>query len=342
MNNVTTMDGLLFIYTTDGNNTLLSPIPLSTIVTVTVCSFGILANFLVLLVIILSSLRSSVFMNLIMCLAIVDNMYLLTAIHAQRGIFGELLIKPSLLYCRFTIFCIYVTGIVSSWVTVLISFERYIAIFFPFKAHIYSTKRRMLVAVTVITILACTSQIPLFFKCSLVFIDQRPRCFSFESDSWSDIFFLFYFFMIYSFVPLIIITVLNVLLMRKIQVQNAFRARSQGQHSVSTSFMKNVSLFAMMVCLCVFFAVTSLPCTIIMIVNNLCKFTTGRYCIFIGGWLYRISFMLNDINHGVNFFLYCLTGSVFRQALFQLFKCKCTKSAAGNLNEQRSIGENVV
>ena len=128
--------------------------------------------------------------------------------------------------------------------------------------------------------------------------------------------------MIYRFVPLIIITISNVLLMRKIQVQNNFRARSQGHHAVTMSFMKNVSLVAMMVCLCVVFAVTSLPCTIIMIVNHLCKFTTGKYCIFIGGWLYRISFMLNEINHSVNFFLYCLTGSAFRQAFYQLFKSK--------------------
>ena len=215
MNNSTILDGLLFDYTTDVNNTLLFPIPVSTIVTVTVCSFGIIANFLVLLVINLTSLRTSVFMNLIMYLAIVDTMFLFSAVHALRGIFGELLIKPSLLYCRFTLFFIYVTGIVSSWVTVLISFERYIAIFYPFKVHIYCTKKRMLVAVIIITILACTSQIPFFFTCSLIFIGQRPKCLSFVRDTWIEFMFIFFLFMIYSFVPLIIITVLNVLLLRK-------------------------------------------------------------------------------------------------------------------------------
>ena len=330
MNNSTTLDGLLFIYTTDGNNTLLSPIPLSTIVTVAVCSFGILANFLVLLVIILTSLRTSVFMNLIMYLAIVDTMFLFSVIHFLRGIFGELLIKPSLLYCRLTIFCIYVTGIVSSWVTVLISLERYIAIFYPFKVHIYCTKKRMLVAFIIISFLACTSQIPLFFTCSLVFIDQQPRCLGFVSDTLIDMISTFFHFMISSILPLIIITVLNVILIRQIQVQSAFRARSQGQQSVSTSSTKHLSLFAMMVSLCVVFGVTSLPGTILIIVNHLCKVTTGSRCIVIGGWLYHILFILTDINHCVNFFLYCLTGSVFRQALFQLFKCKHANLAGGN------------
>ena len=224
----------------------------------------------------------------------------------------------------------------------LISFERYIAIFYPFKVHIYCTKKRMLVAVFTITILACASQIPLFFTCSLVFIGQRPRCLSFTSDTWSDMISMFFLSMIYSIIPLVIITVLNVFLIRKVQVQGAFRARSQGQNSVSTSSTKHLSLFAMMVSLCVVFAVTSLPASIIIIVNHLCKFTTGSHCVVIGGWIHRIPFMLNDINHSVNFFLYCLTGSVFRQALFQLFKCKSAKSAALNLHEQGSIGLNDV
>ena len=321
-NSITSDDSVFILNTTDVNNTLLSPIPLSTIVTGTVCSFGILANFLVLLVISLTSLRTSVFMNLIMHLAIVDTMSLFSVVHGLRGIFGELIIKPSLLYCRFTIFCIYVTGIVSSWVTVLISFERYIAIFYPFRVHIYCTKTRMLVAVIIITILACASQIPLFFTCSLIFIGQRPKCQSFVRDTWIETMLIFFTYMIYSFVPLIVITVLNVLLLRKIRVINSFRARSQGQHSVSTSFMKNMSLMAMMICLCVVFAVTTLPGTILIIIDHLCKVTTGRGCIIVGGWLSRIVFMLNDINHGVNFFLYCLTGSVFRQAFLKLFKCK--------------------
>ena len=333
MSNSTALNGLVSVYTTDGNTTLPSPVPLSTIVTVAVCGFGILANFLVILVISLSPLRSSVFMNLIMWLAIFDTMFLFSVINIQRGILGEILIRPSLLYCRFILFLNYVTGIVSSWVTVLISFERYIAISYPFKVNIYCTKKRMFVAVVIITILACTSQIPVFFTCSLIFIDERPKCLSFVSDTWSDIMFVIFLLIIYSIVPLVIITFFNVFLIRKIQVQSAFRARSVGQHSVPTSSPKHLSLIAMMVSLCVVFAMTSLPCTTIMSVNYLCKFITGRYCVFVGGWPYRILFMLNDVNHGVNFFLYCLTGSVFRQALFQLFKCKGDKPLEGHRQE---------
>ena len=323
LNDSTISDSLLLIVNNSyGNGSLFSSIPLSTIIIGIVCILGILANFLVLVVIILSELRTSVFMNLIICLSIFDTMFLFSVFLAQRGIFGEILIKPSLLYCRFIFFFTHVTGIMSSWVTVLISVERYIAIFYPLKAHIYCTKKRTLVTVIIITILACTSQIPLFFTCSLVFIGQRPRCISFISHTWDDMMFVIFHFMVQSFVPLIIITILNAFLIKRIKVQSAFRARSQGQHSVSAPSRKHLSLVAMMVCLCVVFALTSLPGTLIILINYLCKFTTGRHCIFFGGWLYHIPFLLNDINHGVNFFLYCLTGSVFRQALFKLFECR--------------------
>ena len=106
----------------------------------TVCSIGMLANCLVIVVIILTSLRTSVFMNLIMVLAIFDTILLLSAISCQRRIFCEILFGPSLLNCRLNVFFVYVFVIATTWVTVFISLERYIAIIHPFKVHVYCTK----------------------------------------------------------------------------------------------------------------------------------------------------------------------------------------------------------
>ena len=142
MNNMTTLDGSLLVLNNMNaqNGTLQSPMAVLTINTVTVCSIGILANLLVILVIMLSSLRNSVFINLIMSLAIFDIIYLSAVINSGRGIFGQMLLKPSLLHCRFNSFVLSIGGFGSSWVTVFISVERYIAVFFyPFKVHIYCT-----------------------------------------------------------------------------------------------------------------------------------------------------------------------------------------------------------
>ena len=212
MNNMTTFDGSQFVLnnTNAQNGTLLSPIPTLTILIVTICSIGILANILVILVIMLSSLRNSVFMNLIMSLAIFDSMHLLSVINYQRGIFGEILLKPSLLHCHFNIFFLCVSGLGSSWVTVLISVERYIAVFYPFKVHIYCTKKRMLLAVFALTILTCIFAIPVFYTCSVTIIDQRPKCLYNRNSALIDIYSLFLLSICYTVLPLVLITVLNV------------------------------------------------------------------------------------------------------------------------------------
>ena len=48
-----------------------------------------------------------------------------------------------------------------------------------------------------------------------------------------------------------------------------------------------------------------------------------------------INFMLYcDINHGINFILYCVTGSVFRQTLVQLFMCHSKRISTRYVEEQ--------
>ena len=60
----------------------------TTILTVTICTAGILANSLIIIVVLFGSLRNYVIMNLLLALAIIENVYLLTNIEKQRGIFG--------------------------------------------------------------------------------------------------------------------------------------------------------------------------------------------------------------------------------------------------------------
>ena len=135
----------------------------TTIVTVTVCSAGMLANNLIILVVLFGYLQKSVFINLLMMLAISENFYLLTIIENQRGIFGKILVSPSVLHCRLNVFFAYVSGTASSWITVLISLERFIAVFFPLKVHFYCTKKRTYKTVLFIFALASMASAPFLF-----------------------------------------------------------------------------------------------------------------------------------------------------------------------------------
>ena len=114
MENANTMNDTIFVLNTTStvghNDSLPYPFPASTIVTVTVSSFGILANVLVIFTILFSSLRTSVIMNLILSLAIFDSLFLVIILNLQIGLFGQLFISPSLLHCRLNIVFLYSSG----------------------------------------------------------------------------------------------------------------------------------------------------------------------------------------------------------------------------------------
>ena len=99
-------------------------------------------------------------------------------INIQKGIFGQIFVAPPKLYCSVNLFLLSVTGLVSPWVTVLISLDRFIAIYYPFKVHIYCTRIRTYVTILAFTTLACLFSIPYFYNImSDVFnTDQEHMC----------------------------------------------------------------------------------------------------------------------------------------------------------------------
>ena len=307
-------DSQFFLNTTqvpEENNFFPSTIPLRTIVRVTLCSIGILANSLIIFVIIHGSLRKSVFMNLLMTLAIFDSLFLMAIINIREGIFGQILVGPSTLHCSLSRFLNLVSGLVSSWITVLISIERFIAIYYPFKVHIYCTKMKSCMIISSITIFACLSAVPFFYISKVINSENGPDC----QIVFTGTLVLAYRLVVltfYSIVPFFIVTIFNILMIKKLRVQKSFVMKSQVIQSTRISSAANKSHFVMMVSVCLFFVVTSFPCTIAVFVTYSLCFSQGQVCMFARGWLFQFTYILDDMNHSLNLFVYCLAGSVFR------------------------------
>ena len=312
------------------NHTQQFPLPPWTITALTICSVGILANSLIILVIIFSSLRTSVFMNLLMILGIFDILFLLTVIDIQPGLFGQL-ITPSEVHCNFNNYFRYVCSVVSSWVTVFLTLERFIVIHFPFKVYKYCTMKRTYKTVIALTILSCFCLVPSLYVSKLDFSDKGPIC-TINWDGNLRMIFMFLLVFFYSIVPSLFIVFLNISMMRKLKMQESFRLSSL-QHSRTLKNTSNV----IMVCVCCIFVSTSIPATIVVFAY----YSTGCSNSF-PRWLFYSSYLLDDINHSVNFFLYCLTGSIFRHALFKLFSCKDKETKKGHAHQQISISQSVL
>ena len=323
----------------DLNDSLVStkPLPLWTIIRVSVCSTGLLANSLIIFVIMYGSLRKSVFMNLLMILASFDSLFLIATINIQTGIFGQMFVGPSTLHCSLNISLLSVAGLLSSWVTVLISIERFIAIYFPFKVHLYCTKMRTYITIIAMTFLVSLYSIPYFYISGVTSSDRGPIC-QIIVKSALILAFRCSTYIIYSILPFFIVAVLNIFIIRKIQVHKAFQQQQQSQ----TSSVRNKSLLVLMVLVCLVFVVTTFPGAIVMIFHLISCLNKSKHCLFFKSWLFHLVFMLEEINHSVNFFLYCLSGSVFRHALFQLFRCNNKQTSENNLHQLTTSIQNVV
>ena len=315
-----------------------STMPDSTIMTVTICIAGLLANSIIIIVVLCSSLRNYVIMNLLLVLAITENLYLLLTVEKQKGIFWEMFIGPSLLHCRLTVFFLYATSTVSSWITVFISLERFIAIFYPFKVHIFCTIWKAYFTILVITVLGLLSSTPFFYTCSVFPVGEIQACGVQGENAKTDLLVILPVNLVYSIIPFLIITILNAFIIKTIRSQRAFRMRFQGQ--TSSLATRDAALVSMITAISIVFAITCFPSSILVTYSYYHRYTHGKE-FNSEGWLPRLIFLLEDINHCVNFFLYCISGSVFRTALFQLLTCTKRQSYNGHSNQMITISRNV-
>ena len=315
-----------------------STMPGSTIMTVTICIAGLLANGIIIIVVLCSSLRNYVIMNLLLVLAITENLYLLLTVEKQKGIFGEMFIGPSLLHCRLTVFFLYASSTVSSWITVFIALERFIAILYPFKVHIFCTIWKAYFTILVITVLGLLSSTPFFYTCSVFPVGEIQACGVQGENAKTDLLVILPVNLAYSIIPFLIITILNAFIIKRIRSQSAFRMRFQGH--TSSLATRDAALVSMMTAISIVFAITCFPSSILVTYSYYHWYIHGQE-FNSEGWLPRLIFLLEDINHCVNFFLYCISGSVFRTALFQLLTCTNRQSYNGHPNQMITISQNV-
>ena len=269
------------------NYLLVSPPPLLTIIRVTVCSIGTLANSLVIFVVVQGSLRKSVFMNLLMILAIFDSLCLMSKVNVQKNVFGQMLFGPSMVHCSLTRFLLSMSDLVSSWLTVLISVERFIAIYYPFKVHIYCTKKISHIVIITMAIIACLGAIPVFFV-SAVLSSDNGYDYRITFSSGLVLAYRLIFATFYTIVPSIAIAIFSILMIKKLRVQNSFRTKSLGKRCTHISSAANKSRFVMMVSVCLVFVVTSFPCTIVVIVTESFCFSQGLECMYDRDWHFNL------------------------------------------------------
>ncbi|KAK6186501.1 hypothetical protein SNE40_008530 [Patella caerulea] len=238
--------------------------------------------------------------------------------------------------CKLTCVFGYFSSDFSVWLIIAVTVERFIVVCFPFKANGMCNVSRARKVIVLLIVIMFSINLHFLFTVELVTtpVDGKNivNCeaaapFPVLVDQawpWVDA-------IIYSFVPFVTITVLNILIIRQVLKAHGSRERLQnfGDRRVleTRRQMSEVTskLTAMLLTVSFTFLLTTLPMNITLIVTyfwnkedreleNTAKFHLVK----------TITELLMYVNHSMNFFLYCATGRKFRQ---QVLKLVCHKQA---------------
>ena len=291
-----------------------------------ITGIGTIGNSLIVYVIIRGSLSKHPFMVLLMSLAIVNNLVIWLRLLTIAKTSENFLSRIPLVFCVEAILTS-AGSILSSWLLVLISMERFIAVFFPFKVHIYCSLKRTYIALCFFALFALIGSLDGLFNCFSDEGNGNSSCSNSTHIAEQEPYYqAIVFWILYASLPFLLICTFNISVIYKIRSQQIFRNQSQIQYKGQAKPGKTQSLVAVMFSACIVFVLTTFPATTLEMILTLCEVFYSDTCPHPDDWLIVLLFILDEINHSANFFLYCLTGSIFRSTFIRLFTCRCREA----------------
>lgn len=236
--------------------------------------------------------------------------------------------------CKLTNVVGYTISDFSVWLIIAVTVERYIVVCYPLKANNFcNTQRAKKVTLVLFLIFLCLNM-HFLWTVQIVYYTHKgeriPQCAGGKyykgvvADVWPWIDA-----MLYSFLPFVIIIILNGLIIR--QVVLARRTRSElrsgtGYEQRRPSHEGNTRLTIMLLTISFAFLLTTLPMNIVNITtSHWNQYTDDLHLVSKYRLARTITELLMYVNHSMNFFLYCATGQKFRHQLVWMLcygKCK--------------------
>ncbi|XP_050399734.1 putative G-protein coupled receptor F59B2.13 [Patella vulgata] len=300
-----------------------------------VCLFGIFGNVLNLCILTRRKLqkafkRLELSANLcLVSLAVSDLMFCFfafpTVFLPQDDVYTS---RGFVLYYR--IYCaaiINVFIIISTWLTVAMALERYLAICHPLRQDIYLTTSRIKCVIVITYVFSFTFNIPVLWRYEVrqlctntstkVYI---PNPIPLWNDRQIDTAYRIIWAVIGNFIPLVLLLYFNVCLCRKIyksyKMRQAFKRDRRSDHSsTSTSHTITITLVVIIVMFFILVAPSEIVIHLARITDNESNYTYLT--------IEAVMNFMQSVNFSVNFILYCIISPYFRKTLKYLFCCGC-------------------
>lgn len=202
----------------------------------------------------------------------------------------------------------------SIWTTCLVTVERYWAVTYPLRAMVLSTRRRALIALTVVSIISIVYNLPRFFEVEIQTDDRTGVRMIVQSElrlneTYRLVYYIALNLLLTHVIPLSTLTVLNFKIHKQIKAANINRAQ------LSASQRSELNVSSMLMILVLIFIICNTPAFIVNVLEVIqFNSTFIDFCA-------TISNVLVCINSSVNFLIYCIHGRVFRTKFIRIITC---------------------
>ncbi len=302
---------------------------------------GSIGNILTMIVFSQPGLKTSPISLGFICLALADTTYiwtelLLTVIEFHTGLY---IITLNNTTCILYSYFIYLSRMYSAWVLSFISVERLSAVIFPHKAKLIfgSTRSR---CIMFMLLLVCSSMNVSHIVCGCLVIIYNDNGIELSRFcGYNDNFYQMFIwpwidFAFYSIIPFIVMITCNSIIITKI-TRSKIKRHSMTEINKQMQKSQTSSVTFMLISVSLTFILLTAPSRIVTLIGYTDE-NYYRWRLFFVGTVFLI-----HINHSVNFLLYSISGSKFREELVWLFcrKRKYAQHSQSGRSQPASVSE---
>ena len=247
--------------------------------------------------------------------------------HWVRSVTGYDMPSHADWYCKAWFAMIGSCLITSDWILVGVSFERFLAIWFPLKVKTLTSRTKAKVYIASVFLLSLAYNFVVsWLSYTQVTNESGSVCtvrghvaFAVDYKPWIE-------FCVQSLLPATIIITCNVLMLVKVLTANSQRQTQlqQHQHQLSSNTMdaETRSLLLMLVTVSLAFVLLTSPLHILWVVQKVYKssYDPATKEAAVNRMIWSIMIFLVYLNHAINFLLYVISGSEFRKEVSAWFR----------------------
>ena len=255
-------------------------------------------------------------------LALSDMAFLLT-FPIAKGAFIDLFDKDiralSVTGCRLYFFMFRGTKISSSWYVVLVGIERFLVVWFPFKAKILSNKRIALISTIVATTAIFTFEAARTGNTNIINGMCMPFYKTPETEKLQTAF-VATSTTIYSLIPTaILITVTPLTVWKLVRQQKKRQELTQNTSGNDETLHVTVMLLSVTIAYLTLVTVISMAHAVAFFMGEVLVLSKDpKIIVFL-----EIAQIMEQLNYVINFFLYVISNVAFRKHVIFMLKCQC-------------------